>query len=159
VKTLHVLYDAKCGFCQECRTWMAGQPSYVELRFWPAQAAATLRRFPTLAKSDPDELLVVSDEGRVWRGVRAWLMCLWALRAYRAWSLALAKPALMPLARAAFELVSNNRGHLSKWLWLAQPRRWLAELQRASERSAGCEDDACGPRGRLRPRPAPGARA
>jgi predicted DCC family thiol-disulfide oxidoreductase YuxK len=150
MKTLNVLYDAACGFCQECRRWMTRQPAYVKIQFWPAQAAATMRRFPTLAKSEPDELVVVSDEGRVWKGVHAWLMCLWALKDYRSWSIALARPGLMPLARAAFELVSNNRGHLSKWLWLAQPRRWLAELQEAGQRPATCHDDACVPRNRRR---------
>jgi hypothetical protein len=44
-------------------------------------------------------------------------MCLWALREYREWSQRLAHPALLPLARRACELVSENRHKISRWLF------------------------------------------
>ena len=50
------------------------------------------------------ELVVVDDSGGVYRNGSAWIMCLYALREYREWSLRLATPALFPLARQAFAL-------------------------------------------------------
>jgi len=60
----------------------------------------------------------VSDEGGVYREGDAWLMCLYALEEYREWSLRLSEPALRPLARQAFSLLSRSRGAVSRWLGL-----------------------------------------
>lgn len=127
---LTVLYDADCGFCIRCRWWMIHQPKFVELEFLPAGGPDAARRFPELAAPGAvEELIVVDDEGGVYRGAHAWLMCLWALVEYREWSDWLAAPALLPLARGAFALVSSNRKKLSAWLGLAPEGELIEEIR------------------------------
>src|SRR5262245_5538721 len=129
---LTVLYDANCGFCVRCRWWLINQPKYVEMDFCPAGSPEALERFPELAAAGTvDELLVVDDEGGVYRGTQAWLMCLWALVEYRETADWLSQPALMPLARGAFAMVSSNRKTLSGWLGLEPETQMLEELRQA----------------------------
>jgi predicted DCC family thiol-disulfide oxidoreductase YuxK len=119
MRRLTVLYDAACGFCVRCRHWLASQPQLVELEFLPAASRAASLRFPSLASGGrPEELVVVDDAGGVYRGADAWVMCLYALRDYREWSLRLAAPAWRPWARAVFEWVSRRRALLSRFLGL-----------------------------------------
>ncbi len=141
MKTLYVLYDAECALCGRCRHWLERQPAFVELRFLPLQSPKTLYRFPGIAQFHPrEQLLVVSDEGAVYQGEHAWVMCLWALREYREWSQRLASPALLPFARRVCELVSGNRLRISRWLGGRSDAEIGAEL---TERQAGGEE-SCG---------------
>jgi predicted DCC family thiol-disulfide oxidoreductase YuxK len=120
MKRLTVLYDARCGLCARAHTWLERQERLLELEFVPAASAAARARFPTLEHPDPPEdLVVVDDEGGVYRNDDAWIMTLYALEQYRSWALRLAAPALRPLARAAFEWLSRNRRSLSRRLALA----------------------------------------
>ncbi len=118
---LYVLYDANCGLCSWAKRWLIRQPTLIELRFIPAGSAIAARLFPGLdrAGEPPDELVVVSDQGAVYRNGSAWIMCLFALEAYRDWANRLAHPLLRPLARQAFELLSSQRSRVSHWLSLA----------------------------------------
>jgi predicted DCC family thiol-disulfide oxidoreductase YuxK len=118
---LYVLYDANCGLCSWAKRWLIRQPTMIELRFIPAGSAIAARLFPGLdrAGEPPEELVVVSDQGAVYRGGNAWIMCLFALEAYREWANRLAHPLLRPLARQAFELLSSQRSRVSHWLSLA----------------------------------------
>ena len=120
MKHLHVLFDEECALCQGCRRWLMRQPSFIELRFIPLQSPEIPRRFPGLMGLDhPDlreKLVVVSDEGAVYQGQYAWIMCLYALREYREWAQRLAHPALLPFARLVCELVSENRLLISSLL-------------------------------------------
>jgi predicted DCC family thiol-disulfide oxidoreductase YuxK len=117
MKRLYVLFDGECSLCGRCREWLARQPALLELVFLSFQSAEVARRFPTIAGLHPEEqLLVVTDEGGVYRGPQAWIMCLYALRDYREWSQRLAHPALLPWARRACELLSENRFRVSRWL-------------------------------------------
>jgi predicted DCC family thiol-disulfide oxidoreductase YuxK len=128
-KRLFVLYDDKCGLCLELKRWAAMQPAFLELVFLPAGSQEALRLFPGLATPGrPEELIVISDEGGVYRDVRAYIMCLYALMEYREWAMRLSSPTLMPLARQAFQLVSRNRGRLSAWLG-TEETRLAAKLQ------------------------------
>jgi predicted DCC family thiol-disulfide oxidoreductase YuxK len=132
MKKLTVLYDAQCGFCVKCRWWLVEQPKYVEMEFLPCGMAEAARRFPGVVKpGEVEELIVVSDEGGVYRGTRAWIMCLYALKEYREWALRLSHPALRPLARGAFALVSASRKKLSSWLHLAPEAEIVQELRKA----------------------------
>lgn len=45
-------------------------------------------------------------------------MCLYALKHYRHWAKRLSGPALLPLARQAFAILSGNRRRISRWLRL-----------------------------------------
>src|SRR3954453_8280707 len=116
MRRLFVLYDARCGLCSWARRWLARQPAFVELTFVPAGSERADRLFPGLSKPGvPEELVVVADDGAVYRDAHAWIMCLYALQDYREWSLRLARPALLPLARQAFSLLSRQRGRISRW--------------------------------------------
>jgi len=135
---LTVLYDSACGFCVSCRQWMESQPSFVPLRFLPARGALARKTFPELAGPEwRDDLIVVSDEGGVYPGADGWLLCLWALEAYREWSLRLAKPALRPLARQAFDLLSRNRKAVSSSLGLLPERDLVERLQAVGPAACG----------------------
>jgi predicted DCC family thiol-disulfide oxidoreductase YuxK len=128
MQTLYVLYDAHCGLCTQARDWLRRQPAYVNLRVLPSDSDEARRNFDGLPIG---ELAVVSDSGEVWLGENAFVICLWALRAYRGWARKLASPALRPLARQAFAVVSRNRKVASSVLGLeseAELKRRLNEV-------------------------------
>src|SRR5580700_11473694 len=108
MRYLTVIYDPDCGLCSRIGTWLLAQPKLLGLRTAPSSSLP--RIYPELAaRGFQDELIVVSDDGRVYLGDHAWLMCLYALRDYRSWAKRLSQPALLPLARAAFAILSANR--------------------------------------------------
>lgn len=110
MKRITVLYDADCGFCTRCRWWMAQQPKYFDVEFLPAGKLEARRRYPQL-EGEKEELTVIDDQGGVYRGTDAWILCLYALVDWREWSIRLAQPGWKPLARSLFNLISSNR----KW--------------------------------------------
>ena len=142
MRKLTVLYDATCAFCIRCRHWIADQRHLVPVEFVPRRSAEAERRFPG-ASSPEDELVVVSDEGAIYRGDSAFLMCLWALEDYREWSLRLAAPAMRPLARRAMEWVSHNRAGFSRWL-TRQDDRQVAGILNSGPPAEACAKDGCG---------------
>jgi predicted DCC family thiol-disulfide oxidoreductase YuxK len=110
MRALTVLYDSHCELCCRIRNWLGSQPTYVELIFIAAGSEEARRRFPHLDHERAlKELTVISDLGAVYRDAKAWLICLWAMREYREWSLQLGSPELMPLARRTIAWVSRNR--------------------------------------------------
>jgi predicted DCC family thiol-disulfide oxidoreductase YuxK len=136
MKWLAVLYDDRCGICSRMRRWLERQSSFVPLRLVPLHSPGLSTRFPGIESFDPDEkLVVVSDEGSVWRGDSAWITLLWALREGREMSLKLASPALRPLARRIVNAVSGNRLRLSSWLSLRPD---------SLESESACADGVCG---------------
>jgi predicted DCC family thiol-disulfide oxidoreductase YuxK len=117
MKRLFILYDADCALCRRIRVWLGRQPTYVPLSFVPLQSTEAQCRFPELKDLRPaDQLVVISDEGQVWRGESAWIIILWAMREYREWSQRLAQPIFRPLAAKFCSAVSENRHSLSGWL-------------------------------------------
>jgi predicted DCC family thiol-disulfide oxidoreductase YuxK len=120
MQRLYILYDPRCGLCSWARRWLAQQPAYLDLTFVPAGSERALQLFPGLTRpGQVEELVVVSDDGAVYRDSRAWIMTLYALEEYREWALRLGHPLLLPLARQAFALLSRQRGRISRWLQLA----------------------------------------
>jgi len=118
MKRLYVFYDGECGLCRRCREWLASQPAYLEMIFHPFQSDEARRLCPELPRFQPSEqLIILSDEGGIYAGEAAWLMCLYALREYRGWSEKLSAPAFRPLARRICLLVSHNRLTLSTALF------------------------------------------
>jgi predicted DCC family thiol-disulfide oxidoreductase YuxK len=116
---LHILYDNSCGLCSHLVVWMSRQPAACELRFVAAGSAEARGLFPELpVTSRPEELVVIDKDGAVYRGDDAYIMCLWALDAYRSVAIRLARPAFRPLARRVFALISTNRLKLSELLGL-----------------------------------------
>lgn len=135
-----VLYDAGCGFCCRCRDWLEGQRQRVRLRFLDRDAPETDERFPGLrARTGArDEMVVVDQAGRFYLGPKAWLVCLWALRDYRAWSRRLASPMLRPLARRLYGMVSSSRYGISEAMGLLSDRELQGML--AAETEPGCAE-------------------
>jgi predicted DCC family thiol-disulfide oxidoreductase YuxK len=121
MERLYVLYDAQCGLCSWAKRWLMRQPALIDLRFIPAGSALVDRLFPGLNQpgETPEELVVVSDQGAVYRNGSAWIMCLFALEGYRDWANRLSHPVLRPLARQGFALLSKQRSRISHWLALA----------------------------------------
>ncbi|HEY3131896.1 MAG TPA: DCC1-like thiol-disulfide oxidoreductase family protein [Acidobacteriota bacterium] len=110
MRSLTVLYDSDCELCRRIRAWLEGQPAYVNLLFVPAGSDEARRRFPELDHAATlAELTIIGDNGAVYRNGKAFLICLWALRDYREWSLALASPELWPIARRFLVWMSNRR--------------------------------------------------
>jgi predicted DCC family thiol-disulfide oxidoreductase YuxK len=131
MKRLYVLFDQECALCRRCCLWLGRQQALIELHFIPLQSPDLGHRFPGVEKLNLSErLVVVSDEGAVYQGQYAWIMCLYALRDYRVWSQHLAHPALLPLARHICELVSRNRLTMSG-LFLKDPIEKLSDRLRA----------------------------
>ena len=137
MKKLYVLYDPHCGLCSAIRGWMLDQRASYEIEIVAAGTERAHRMFPTVDTSG-EELVVVTDEGAVYRGDGAFIICLYALDAYRAWSYRLASPVLRPLARRAFEMLSKNRKKISDLLALASDEVIARELDR------GAHPDTCG---------------
>ena len=108
---LTVLYDAECPLCRRFREWLERQPLLVPLGFVAAGSAEAQRLFPTLDHARTrEEVTVVGDDGAVWTAERAWVMCLWATFHHRRLAERLARPAGLPLARAATHTAAGLRG-------------------------------------------------
>jgi len=115
VNSLTILYDARCNLCARFKVWLVAQPSYLDLEFVAAGSVEARRRFPALDHdSTLQELTVVSDAGEVYVDAGAWVICLWALPAYRAWALRISRPDLLPLARRIVLWISQNRFRLGE---------------------------------------------
>ena len=118
MRRLTVLYDPECPLCVRAHRFLLSERKYVPLEFVPAGSATALARFPTLP---PDETLrtltVVGDAGQLYRGDKAFVMCLWALQRTRGLALSIAASDV-GLARRAFLWVSRNRRRISRWFGL-----------------------------------------
>ena len=112
---LTFLYDPSCGLCRRVQGWLADQPKLVEIRMIPIKTDAARRRYPKLNHElTSKDLTVISDQGAVYLGSKAWLMLLWALRRYREWSYRLSTPELLPTTRRVVSLVSQHRYQISR---------------------------------------------
>ncbi len=127
MRSLTVLYDVSCGICSLARGILEQAPAFLPLEFLPFGGTDMSRRFPGLATGPTAELVVVDDAGGVYLDAKAYLMCLYATKAYRALAMRLSTPLLMPLARQAFTQLGRNREVLSRLLRLPSDH----ELQQA----------------------------
>ena len=112
---LTLLYDPGCGLCRRVQGWLAEQPKLLELRMIPIKTDAARRRFPELNhEMTAEDLTVISDQGAVYFGPKAWLMVLWSLTRYREWAYRLATPELLPTTRRVVSLISQHRYRISR---------------------------------------------
>ncbi|MEZ4221611.1 MAG: DCC1-like thiol-disulfide oxidoreductase family protein [Polyangiaceae bacterium] len=116
---LTVIYDASCAFCVNAATWLSAQEAFIPIELVSAQSEEAQLRFGILPWLG-DQLVVVSDDGRVWAGSAAFIMCLWALVDYREWALRLSAPELAGLSAAFFRWFSARRKSMSA-LWPHAP--------------------------------------
>jgi predicted DCC family thiol-disulfide oxidoreductase YuxK len=137
IQRLWITYDAACGLCAHVRDWIQQQAPLVGLQFVASGSVEARTWFPQLP---PGELAVVADTGEVWLGDRSWIVCLWALRDYRAWAVRLSSPGLLRLSREAFSLLSNNRAAVSSILGLRSDvalEQQLLKYSRTTDTSCG----------------------
>lgn len=119
MKTLFVLFDSSCGLCGKCARWLTTEPAYFDIRAIPSGTHRAAQLFPALSQlPKPEELIVIADTGEVYRGFSAWIMCLYALKRYRAWSVRLSRPGWSRLARRAVHFLTEHRDSLSGLLGL-----------------------------------------
>ncbi len=112
---LTVLYDGRCAVCRRARAWLETQPKFVPLEYVAAGSQQARSRFPGLDHDNTlVDLTVVSFNGEVYHGAKAWIMCLWALKKYRGTALRLATPELMPTAKRVIAWVSRNRFNIGQ---------------------------------------------
>ena len=115
MRNLTVLYDPVCGLCQRAHGWLAQQPKLVELSFVACNSDEARQRYPNLDHAlTQTDLTVVSDQGAVYFGPKAWLMVLWALARYREWSYRLSSPELLPTTRRVVSTITQNRYQISR---------------------------------------------
>lgn len=145
IRGIYVLYDDECGFCSRCAAWLRAQPSHVWVVCLPRSSERIPKLFPGLRELPRAELTVIDDQGGVYLGSNAWIVSLWALRDWRAWSARLASPTLRPMARDIFELVSHNRATISAALGLRGDAAVVQAVKAAlpDGRHVRCEDGAC----------------
>lgn len=144
MNTLTLFYDARCGLCSQVRQWLSHQPAYVRLDFIPYDSPEAARRLPAIRHLQADrEIVVMSDTGEVWQGAGAWVICLWALKEYRAWSVRLASPAMQAVAKKVVHWISRNRIGLSR----------LMSFRSDAEVAAMAHRDESGPVCHIRTRP------
>ena len=102
--------------CLACRRWIEKEPKYLAIDFVAYQSKRARTLCPELERFDPaGEIVVMADDGGIYRGGKGWIMCLDALKNYREWSLRLAQPGLLPVAKRVCHLVSTNRLTLSRF--------------------------------------------
>ncbi|MDX6766177.1 MAG: DCC1-like thiol-disulfide oxidoreductase family protein [Candidatus Methylacidiphilales bacterium] len=119
MKRLTVLYDGSCGFCCRCRDWLEAQDQIIPLEFLPLQSEEVARRFGDLRQMRPEEqMLAIADNGDLWMGDAAWVMCLYTLRDYRDLADKFAHSSFRPLIRNLYRLISSNRHRVSNLLGL-----------------------------------------
>ena len=114
MRRLTILYDADCALCRRARAWLERQSQYVPLVFVPAGRDEARRRFPGLDhEATLNDLTVIADTGDIYRGPKAWILCLWALRDYRSTALTMRSPAAWWAAKSLIRQVSKNRHKLA----------------------------------------------
>ena len=115
MSSLTVLYDPRCGLCRRVQEWLEDQPKLVQLILVPVKSEEALSRFPHLDHEPTlNDLTVISDQGAVYFGPKAWLMILWALCRYREWAYRLAAPELLPTTRRVVSMISQHRYQISR---------------------------------------------
>ena len=115
MQALTVLYDPECGLCRRAHEWLAEQAKLVELKFMPCASDQARKRYPQLDHDlTKKDLTVVSDNGWVYFGPKAWLMVLWALAKYRDWAYRLAAPELLPTTKKVVSMISQNRYQIGR---------------------------------------------
>lgn len=145
MKRLHVLYDQRCSLCQNTRLWIAKQETFFDLCFIPFQSPEVDQLFPGLRHTKgldlSEKLVAVGDDGAIYQGHHAWIMCLYALKEYRQWAQRLSHPALQPFARRLCDVVAKNRLSLSRFVKMPD-HEMVKSLANLPDTKCG-EGDAC----------------
>jgi predicted DCC family thiol-disulfide oxidoreductase YuxK len=108
--SLTALYDDRCPLCRRLKEWLGAQATLAPIEFLPADSAAAHRRFPRLDHDRTTRVLtVVSSDGGVYEGERAWLVCAWALPAWQPLTEHFGTGLRLRLVRLAARAVDGHR--------------------------------------------------
>ena len=141
MKKLTVFYDHHCGLCRSCRRWLKKQHTYFPVDFVAYDSLAARALCPEIGKLDPDrEIIAMADNGDIYRGGNAWVMCLYATREHRPLAMKLASPLLLPIAKKVCALVAANRLNISSLLRLKSDREVAAA---ADALTTDCKGGTC----------------
>jgi len=78
--SLTVLYDERCPLCRRLKAWLGDQITVAPIEFVAAGSQTARARFPELDHERTTRILtVVTSDGAVYEGERAWLVCGWSL--------------------------------------------------------------------------------
>jgi predicted DCC family thiol-disulfide oxidoreductase YuxK len=114
---LTVLYDDHCPFCVWCKQWLERSTQLVPLRLLSCHdPIAKQWSHPNVPIGN--ELVVVADDGFAWTGPAAFLMCMWALDAWRPLAWLFVPVWTRWISDLAFLLVTANRVGLGRLLGL-----------------------------------------
>jgi predicted DCC family thiol-disulfide oxidoreductase YuxK len=113
--SIEVFYDGRCGMCCTFHEWINQQPRAFAIDFIPYQAERAEQVFPGIGTLDPArEMIVRTDQGEIFRGAEAWVMCLFSCANHQVAARRLASPHLLPVAIRACRVLAANRHALSK---------------------------------------------
>src|SRR4051794_19000087 len=111
--SLTVLYDERCPLCRRLKAWLGDQATLSAIEFVAADSPEAHARFPLLAHFRTTQVLtVVTSDGAVYEGERAWLVCAWALPGWQPLTEGFGSGVRLRLARIAARAVDGYRHRL-----------------------------------------------
>jgi predicted DCC family thiol-disulfide oxidoreductase YuxK len=111
--SLTALYDERCPLCRRLKHWLGAQATLTPIEFLPADSPAAHARYPYLDHDRTTRVLtVVTSEGAVYEGERAWLACGWILPSWQPVTEHLGTGLRLRLVRIAARAVDGYRHRL-----------------------------------------------
>lgn len=142
VNRIEVYYDGRCGMCCTFHEWVNAQERSFGVNFIPYQSDRAEEVFPGVGTLDPArEMIVRSDDGKIFRGAEAWVWCLFSCRKYQAVAVRLAQPGMLGVAVRACRILAANRHCLSKVFFRKKDREVRETLHEMSVQE--CGDNHC----------------
>ncbi len=143
IRKLYVFYDGECGLCRHAKAWLESQEQWVPLQLLAYQSPEAARICPMLPQLQAArEMVVMSDQGGLYRGSDGWIMCFWALARYRGLAYRVAGGHLRKHAATVYRLISERRYSISRIFGL-RPEEIPELRRRATARGLPCSTGAC----------------
>lgn len=115
ITKIEVFYDGRCGMCCSFHEWINRQPRAYRIDFIPYQSPDAEKVFPGIGTLDPArEMIVRTDDGNIYRGAEAWVLCLYSCTNHQVAAKKLASPGMLSVAIRACRVLAANRHSLSK---------------------------------------------
>ncbi|WP_447972982.1 thiol-disulfide oxidoreductase DCC family protein [Nitrospira sp. Kam-Ns4a] len=114
-----LIYDGECRFCLTAKQGLERLGGDRDVRFVPYQSEEAARRLgPEYRPGRPDVAFLVEADGRISRGLDAFLPLLAGLRGGRALQALLRLPGFRPLAYLLYRLIARYR---YRWFGRIEP--------------------------------------
>ncbi|MDB9741293.1 DUF393 domain-containing protein [Akkermansiaceae bacterium] len=142
INKIEVFYDGHCGMCCTFHEWLNKQKRAFEVEFIPYQSDRAIEVFPEIETLDPDkEMIVRTDDGEIYQGAEAWVICLHSGKKYQGIADKMASPALLPMAKKTCNILAANRLKLSGLLFKKKDQEVAEHLHEME--GPDCENDQC----------------